>query len=775
MICSNINCVVFAVFLYFLHCDLVSGNRYVSHFEYLSYNTDILNQQHERSRRSVSNAEKLVELQFQSHGRPFYLQMVPDKTVFHPDVVIESRKEGLDTSHIYHGILYGKKNSFVHGSIINGIFRGVIKDPDHGKYYVEENLDFFGGSRGQSPLAGYRGHSVVYHESAVRMPHGNKYTNHEHCAATKSGVTDRMLKLQNSSIHQDADEPHSRMRRELDDTKTTCLLYIQTDHTLYKEYSKYSLVQEKILSVIAEHVKAVNEIYRNTVFTTSSGQNIRNINFKVQRIRINDTEDAADTSNPFRFPNIGVEKYLDIVSMANHNDYCLAYVFSNRDFDNGVLGLAWVGSSSGTSGGICEKYKAYSDGSSKSLNTGLVTFQNYGSTVPSKVSHITFAHELGHNFGSPHDMGADCTPGESSSISLRTQGNYIMYARATSGKEPNNNHFSGCSIRNISKVLETKKDRCFVRSDEPICGNQIIDDDSEECDCGYTDTCRDKLKDTCCTPADDPNVEMRCKLKAGAQCSKTQGFCCTDSCQFKDSSQECSAQDECRLSQNCNGMNATCPPAVAVDGDVTPCMHDTQVCQNGECTGSICLIDPSLEECECTVPTGTNNRSQLCHTCCQLKGNTSSCRSTGDRAFHQIFNSTVIFLQPGSACENFQGYCDVFSKCRSVDADGPLSRLKQAILNPELYSTIREWIVAYWWAVLLMTLALVLLFAGFIKLCSVHTPSNNPTLPKHRQLPGADTLRRRRTARSNQHQQQQQRRRRPQQRGYEMSNRSERS
>lgn len=55
----------------------------------------------------------------------------------------------------------------------------------------------------------------------------------------------------------------------------------------------------------------------------------------------------------------------------------------------------------GSSGGICEKYKKYSDGSSKSLNTGLVTFKNYGTIMPARVSHITFAHEVGHNFGSP--------------------------------------------------------------------------------------------------------------------------------------------------------------------------------------------------------------------------------------------------------------------------------------------------------------------------------------------------------------------------------------
>lgn len=43
---------------------------------------------------------------------------------------------------------------------------------------------------------------------------------------------------------------------------------------------------------------------------------------------------------------------------------------------------------------------------------------------------------------------------------------------------------------------------------------------------------------------------------------------------------------------------------------------------------------------------------------------------------------------------------------------------------------------AYWWAVLLMGIALIMLMAGFIKICSVHTPSSNPKLPPHKPLPG---------------------------------------
>ena len=56
------------------------------------------------------------------------------------------------------------------------------------------------------------------------------------------------------------------------------------------------------------------------------------------------------------------------------------------------------------SGGICEKFKPFPEGGQqvkKSLNTGIVTLINYGDDVAPRVSQLTFAHEVGHNFGSP--------------------------------------------------------------------------------------------------------------------------------------------------------------------------------------------------------------------------------------------------------------------------------------------------------------------------------------------------------------------------------------
>lgn len=75
--------------------------------------------------------------------------------------------------------------------------------------------------------------------------------------------------------------------------------------------------------------------------------------------------------------------------------------------------------------------------------------------------------------------------------------------------------------------------------------------------------------------------------------------------------------------------------------------------------------------------------------------NPSTCSSTGSERLARFFNKKVTTLPAGSPCNDFKGYCDVFMKCRLVDADGPLARLKKAIFNPELYENIAEWIVVH--------------------------------------------------------------------------------
>ena len=110
-------------------------------------------------------------------------------------------------------------------------------------------------------------------------------------------------------------------------------------------------------------------------------------------------------------------------SAENFGQYCLSYLFSARDFGDGTLGLAWIGSFSSSKknltiqknvfsifrffcpesrGGICEKpARGEYEGHRviKTLNTGVITVINHHSRVSSIMTDLTFAHEIGHSLG----------------------------------------------------------------------------------------------------------------------------------------------------------------------------------------------------------------------------------------------------------------------------------------------------------------------------------------------------------------------------------------
>lgn len=78
-----------------------------------------------------------------------------------------------------------------------------------------------------------------------------------------------------------------------------------------------------------------------------------NISFMIKRIKVHTNESLNDPK--YRFPgNYGVEKFLEIFSEENYDAFCLAYMFTFRDFEGGTLGLAWTGDLK-NAGGVCEK------------------------------------------------------------------------------------------------------------------------------------------------------------------------------------------------------------------------------------------------------------------------------------------------------------------------------------------------------------------------------------------------------------------------------------
>lgn len=71
------------------------------------------------------------------------------------------------------------------------------------------------------------------------------------------------------------------MKRDVDPTKTHCLLYIQTDWVLFKDFSGLTNTRELVISKIAEHVKVVNQYYHQTNF-----DGIKGIGFIVKRLKV---------------------------------------------------------------------------------------------------------------------------------------------------------------------------------------------------------------------------------------------------------------------------------------------------------------------------------------------------------------------------------------------------------------------------------------------------------------------------------------------------------
>ena len=122
----------------------------------------------------------------------------------------------------------------------------------------------------------------------------------------------------------------------------------------------------------------------------------------------------------------------------------------------------------------------------------------------------------------------------------------------------------------------------------------------------------------------------------------------------------------------------------------TECNEGTQVCQQGECKGSICL-KYGLEQCFLSSSDGKHSTRDLCELACQEPGRNNTCKSTGkwvesgERANRGL--TEKLSLRPGAPCDNFQGYCDVFRKCRQV------GRFTLAVLDHQNLPYFRRWML----------------------------------------------------------------------------------
>ncbi|XP_068693194.1 disintegrin and metalloproteinase domain-containing protein 10-like [Montipora capricornis] len=629
--------------------------------------------------------QKSVIIKFTAFKRKFSLVLKQHKKLFLNVTkfrILVKDAERINTDYepstAYTGTVQGDPSSFVMGHIIQGHFDGSFSAFGETFYLERAERHFDEGT--------FKFHSIIFPASSAEFDFSRVQWE---TLRFKDLYRDSFIQVTSKRI---------RRRSPQNSSLNTCVVHIAADHSFFKNVgggSERASIEEMVYSI-----GMADRAFRATDFNQDGGPG-DGIGFFIAAVTVfTDVTAEGSLSSP---EDIESTQYLLKWSEIDHDEYCMALLFTYRDFNNGVLGLAWVATPDlDTPGGICTKKVLVTDEEKTiNFNTAIATFQNFGIRVPRKVSVITVTHEFGHSFGSEHDPEtSQCSPGGKA-------GNFVMYSGGIDGQEPNNLLFSPCSKEQISAVISVKGVECFTGSNGSYCGNRIIEE-GEECDCGKPDEC--DYVDKCCVARNDSLGIPGCTVREGKQCSRVAGTCCTEDCALIPESKThvCHEETECSSETTCNGQSGRCPPAESKPRNVT-CNDGSNTCLDGACTGPICTLY-GLNECECY-----QNEEEVCHVCC--KGIQRECMSA--RHFH----GRVIHKRPGSTCKNHKGYCDSFGICVTVDSDDKLRDAFDRLFSKESMDSLLDWLKSHWYSIPLIVGGMCL---GFVLLRITYRTRTNP-------------------------------------------------
>jgi hypothetical protein len=475
--------------------------------------------QHRRGRREARHARGTAPLaiSLSAHGKAIELQLTgAEHDIFDPDFrgATEIGANGtrtaiaIDTSLFYHGRVQDELESRVSVYIDpkDDTLIGVIYTPTE-EYYIER-ADKYDIDGGVSNII-YRASDMVDVEGEEKNFEGTYY-------AKLTEAQDRIEKERAEAGHDTTIHHRARRVWNASTSGDTCEVKLIADSLFFEDRESDS---RRCTMEMISLLDGASLIYRFTEFNPDGAPSPPPPG--VVKLAVKDVDVYTTNANPL-FGDVScddgafcAQSYLDkLTTMENYNSFCLVHAFTNHDFVGGILGLAWVGRSGSNGAGICAQNYG-----GRSLNTGISTATNFDKAVSSAVATITLAHEFGHNFGSNHD-----TPGSSNGGSCApdgTDGNYIMYLRATDGDKSNNDRFSPCSIQSINSVIRDNSD-CFVTRPTNQCGLSLLPEGrpansilefGEECECTDASLTTESFcecatstvqSDKVCSPATDP-------------------------------------------------------------------------------------------------------------------------------------------------------------------------------------------------------------------------------------------------------------------------------
>jgi hypothetical protein len=350
-------------------------------------------------------ASSRLEVSFRTLGRNFDLELEPND-LFAPGAVNlwvgrGGTLEEEPKAAFYRGRLKNEPNSWVRVSVRNGVVDGVVTTPDE-MYFVEPAERFF---RDAAP-----GEMLAYRLSDTdsdwtpgscateSLPkHGRGGNRHARRAEPSGTAAYQEL---SAALQQAAAE--STLQR--------AQVGIVADYEYFQKWganaaTKMQDVMNQVDGVYQAEVGVNLQVSKTVVFTSSN-------------------DPFSDTNDPNTLLN-------EFSTYKNNNDNStnqalygtdLAHLFTGRDLSGSVIGIAWLGS-------LCSSF--YGSGLSQDFTT------NNKSLV------LLTAHELGHNFGAPHDN-------QSGSACGTEPWGYIMNPSLSSDLAL---QFSGCSKSKIASEV----------------------------------------------------------------------------------------------------------------------------------------------------------------------------------------------------------------------------------------------------------------------------------------------------------------------------------
>ena len=585
-------------------------------------------------------------------------------------------------SKYYTGHVEGVQSSFVHGSLENDVFSGIIK-VENETFYVEETEKYLSLDSGRKPMVMFRSDDIQFWEQQYRYSgkamnhfenkpadfsviHKHDITKHKELIPSNNGFNSK------HSDVQDVEFSHAYKSIRY------CGIKVVVDHTFFENTGRGN--RDVTIAEVLFHITEVDSIFQYIDFDRNGRDG--DIGLAMSEIVIYSSINSPDYVFSVFEGEVGKE--LHRFAEYDHSDVCLALLFTHRDYDGPALGMAYLAHPSryGHPGGLCQP--PIMIGGSVSLNSLLVTDLSYGAVIPRKEVTLIVAHEFGHAFGSDHDPQNNpvCSP-------VGDLNKFLMHPQKVSNMQ---RKFSSCSIESMALVIAGKGQNCLNPLHAPICGNQIVEY-GEECDCGFVEQC--EQFDKCCIPASRQDSSAGCEIDSTkGVCSPKASKCCTSDCQVltvPNNTVLCKEETECTEKSFCDGLSSVCPVPVNVPDD-TPCFGGQFLCEYGLCWKSVC----SLIKAEVCLCSDNKYEESFCELCCTKNetadDNTESVCVPASSLGLKNENGSVIKLMEGQPCKNYTGFCSKDLIC--------------------LINTEKSWLYQYWY--ILVIIILIVIIVGVI-------------------------------------------------------------